>query len=203
MIQIKINDDWYLQSHNFAEQCMETCRTNYSRRGQNNPEKIIEDIHCGKLVELGVYKLLKTVGQSPTFPDFTIYEGKKKSYDADIYSGKYRFHVKGQTEQSMRSHSPSWLFTYGKYSKDPLLVSPEKTDFLVPGYVKGRDVIIWGIYPFVDICEKGIIGLPKVPKMGYYKRAIYKVDLDFEFGENYWSIFQSQIEDRYQNDSAE
>ena len=183
MIQIHINDDDFLKSHNFAEICAESCLSNYKRRGQGNLTKITNDIHTGKLLELGAYKMLKKLGIPVLFPDFTIYEGKGKSWDADLEAQGMYFHCKSQTEDSVKKYGLSWLLSYGITGTDTLFKHQRPTDFLVPGYISGRSAIICGIFSIKDIMENGLIGMPKLPQMYRSKRAIYWKDLEFHYPE--------------------
>ena len=50
-------------------------------------------------------------------PDFNIYSTGKKSFAADLSDGNLHFHIKGQTKDSAKKYSISWLFQ----KEDPLL----------------------------------------------------------------------------------
>lgn len=203
MIQIKIDDDQYLMAHNFAEQCAESCLNNYKRRGQGNKNKIVTDIHIGKLLELGAYKLLRNIGIKATFPDFEVYESKGKSWDADITAGKDHFHCKGQGEDSVNKYGLSWLLQYGGNGKghtDKLFKHQSNHDFLIPGYIKGRYAVICGIFSVKDIMENGLIGLPKVHQLRFSKRAVYWSDLQAHYSEGErWGPFIDLIRKTYES----
>lgn len=202
MIQISIDDDQYLMAHNFAEQCVDTCIKNYKRRGQGNRNKIIIDIHTGKLLELGAYKLLKTIGVPVQFPDFKIYETKGKSWDADLVSSDAFFHCKSQTEDSVKKYGLSWILQYGGHGKghtDKLFHNQRENDFLIPGYISGRSAIICGIFSISDIMENGLVGLPKLPQLYGSKRAIYWNDLEhfYDLDKDRWGPFLNRVEAVY------
>lgn len=207
MIQICIEDDQFLKAHNFAEKCAETCIANYRRRGQGNLNKIITDIHTGKLLELGAYKLLKKIGVPVIFPDFTIYEKKGKSWDADLVAGKMKFHCKSQTEDSVKKYGMSWILQYGGAGRghtDKLFHNQDENDFLIPGYISGRSAIICGIFSIRDIMENGLIGLPKLPQLYGSKRAIYWEDLVSHYTEEErWGQFLPAIKNEYGEQSED
>lgn len=201
MIQITISDEDFLMSHNFAEKCAETCIANYKRRGQGNLAKITVDIHTGKLLELGAYKLLSSIGINASFPDFKIYESKGKSWDADLTSGEKQFHCKSQTEDSVKKYGLSWILQYGgagKGHKDKLFHHHTDHDFLVAGYISGRTAIIAGIFSIKEILEEGLVGLPALPQLYGSKRAIYWSDLEAHYApEERWAIFYDKINEFY------
>lgn len=203
MIQVRITDEHYLQSHNFAEQCAATCINNYKRRGQSNLAKITEDIHTGKLLELGAYKLLRNLGIMVRFPDFTVYESKGKSWDADLVCDDNKFHCKSQTEKSVEKYGLSWILQYGGRGKghmDKLFKAQGKNDYLIPGYIKGRSAVICGIYSISDIMENGLVGMPALPQLYFSKRAIYWNDLQAHYAEEErWSKFYNLVKDKYDN----
>lgn len=201
MIQIQISDEDYLKSHNFAEKCAETCIANYRRRGQGSLEKITTDIHTGKLVELGAYNFLKSIGVEVTFPDFEIYKSKGKSWDADLVNNKYKFHCKGQNQESVTKYGASWILQWGGRGKghtDKLFKHQEKHDYLIPGFTQGRSAVICGIYQIKNIMENGLIAEPKVDWLKFSKRAIYLADLEAHYApEERWSIFYEQVKDTF------
>lgn len=201
MINIQITDENYLKSHNFAEQCAQTCIQNYKRRGQGNLDKIITDIHTGKLLELGAYRLLKTIGIPASFPDFEIYKAKGKSWEADLLTDEYFFHCKGQSEDSYKKYGASWILQWGGKGKghvDKLFKHQKEHDYLIPGFVQGRTASICGIYQIKEIMSKGLIKEPKVDWLKFSKRAIYLKDLEEAFSEDTrWSIFREKIRKAY------
>jgi hypothetical protein len=199
MIQIRISDERFLQCHNFAEKCADSCLSNYKKRGQGNREKIINDILSGKLLEIGAYRLLKKIGLPAIFPDFQIYDAKGKSWDADIVAGKENFHIKSQTKESADCYGESWVLSYGVHGTDRLFKDCTKNDYLIPGFVDQRYVIIVGIYSVWDILENGLIGMPRLEYLKKSKRCIYKQDLDAHYGENYWGKFDRLIKENYAN----
>lgn len=204
MINVQITDEWYLTAHNFAEQCAPTNISHYKKRGQGTLSKIEKDIHTGKLVELAAYVVLQKLGLNPTFPDFEIYKGRKKSFDADMRAGKYRFHCKGQAADSQQKYGASWILQWGGRGRghvDKLFKQQTEEDFLIPGYVmEDRRVKICGIYQICDIMENGLIAKPAVEWLANTKRAIYKEDLDQHYGdERRWGPFQKLYKEAYEN----
>ena len=79
----------------FADHSAETHIDEYKRRGQEDIDKIKQDIYHGKIGEMMVYNYMISDGIKDVSPiDLNIYEHAKKSYDADFRVGAHNVHVK-------------------------------------------------------------------------------------------------------------
>ena len=85
-----------------------------------------EDLLSGAMAEEAVYSWLRKKGFKVEKPDFRILDSGFKSYDADLTDGNKKFHVKGQTYESVKRYGHSWLMQ--KY--DPLIDYKNKGDLL-------------------------------------------------------------------------
>jgi hypothetical protein len=129
------------------------------------------DIVSGAMAELAVYRFLKEKGLSVKFPDLSIHDTNKKSYDADLTDGLHKFHVKGQTLESKEKYGASWLMQ----RSDPIINKPKRLNYLIPCTVctdTGR-VEIYGIISIMALVDNGCIGECKVPWFQKTKVALY------------------------------
>lgn len=78
------------------------------RDGQDDHQKRQNDSFIGKLGEYAAFNLLKLPGIS--VPDINIYSAKQKSWDYDLKSNKYNFHVKSQEVSIGERIGISWIF---------------------------------------------------------------------------------------------
>lgn len=97
----------------FAQAQYKTSRSQYRRRNQSNPDRIISQIVDGKMGELMVERHLIETGFSSSSPDFEIYTARNKSFDADLFCGKVNVHVKTQSAESAQRYGASWVFQAG------------------------------------------------------------------------------------------
>jgi len=134
------------------------------------------DLIAGAMGELAVYKLLKKNGHDLAKPDFTIYETRNKSFDADLRLGKKRIHVKSQTKDSANRYGRSWLMQ----RHDPIFKGSGVNHYMVCTEVDQdtQEVEVLGFFPVSTIINKGLIGECKVPMFRMSKVAIYFDQLD-------------------------
>ncbi len=147
----------------------------YATRAQFNNEKRIKDQIVGKLSELVAFKYLQMKKIEASEPDFNIYDKKKKSWDFDMKSVDYNFHVKGQNIEQGKRYGTSWIFQDGdkhifkEYSNKDYV-------FLVS---VDLNKMMGDIKAVASIEELHELDLFKSPKLDYLKskRAVYLEDL--------------------------
>lgn len=129
------------------------------------------DIVSGALAEIAVYKFLRKEGIKVSKPDFGIYKRGEKSYDADLTYGDKKFHVKGQTYDSVKLYGESWLMQ----RKDKLVQKPMLNNYLVPCVVdvSGNEVYILGVPSFSALHSNSCFGECSHPFFRETKVAIY------------------------------
>ena len=155
----------------------------YEKRGQTNYDKIVYDIKIGALGEIAIYRLLKRLGIKTNEPDFTIYEKKKKSFDADFSDNNgFHYHCKSQSEESAEKYGLSHILQYGGNGHghiDKLFKSRTNRDFLIPCLVllSEEEVEIFGCFKVETLFKKDLIKMPKIKWLEQSKRAIYLDDL--------------------------
>ena len=180
---VRITEREVLKCTEFACQSVGTSLAHYAKRGQTNQEKIINDIITGKLGEVAAYKMLKRKGIDVKYPDFEIYEGRKKSFDADMTDEQGRkYHCKSQSNESAKRYGCSWILQYsgtGHGHQDKLFRNRDKNDFLVPMRVDidAGLVTIFGVIGVELLFEQGFIKKPTLEWFARTKRAVYLNDL--------------------------
>jgi hypothetical protein len=108
----------------FAKYSTESSLDEYSRRNQNNAEKIKNDIKTGKMAEFMVYNYLTENGKIATKPDLDIYDKHQKSYDADMVVGNAELHVKSHLKNDR--FPVSWVFQ----KQDKVTSTDSENDYL-------------------------------------------------------------------------
>lgn len=149
----------------FAIECASTNKSEYAKRNQSNLSKIQQDIVVGKI---GEWAVMQYLGEGCSEPDFEIYIGKKKSFDADLVHNGVNVHVKSQSEKSAKLYGHSWLFQ----KRDPLYRKPNPTDLIVGVFVGDTHarIVMYG-----NVGELKF-GEPKVHQLRGNKVAIYLED---------------------------
>lgn len=168
-MEIKLSNYYLKKCQDFANARIDGSKQLYAYRGESNIEKMKEDIVVGLMAEWGCYKWLKSLGLNPSKPDMKIYEGRRKSYSADIFCNDLRIHVKSQSEKSSARYGLSWL----GQKTDKLWSSPDNQDLVFFAQVSGNVVKILGMVSAKDIVENDLLKEPKVPKYRHSKVAIY------------------------------
>lgn len=164
-IKIKIDKRLRAKAEAFADSRTQTDL--YEKRG--GFKRL--DILVGAMGELGAYKYFKKRGFKISKPDFQIYDKKNKSFDSDLQSGKRHFHIKAQSQESIKRYGHSWLMQ--RY--DPVLTKHKYNHYMVPCAVdlENNVIEIFGCISFKAIKEGGHIGECRAPAFRHSKVAIY------------------------------
>ena len=107
----------------------------YGNRGQENADRIVEQIAIGKMGEIVAYRTLSCVLDVGE-PDFNVYSGDDKNWDSDLRSdqGGYRFAVKTCEFERKSRIPPSWTFQEsdksGRSGHDVILDSEDEKEFV-------------------------------------------------------------------------
>lgn len=177
---IKISKLDRMRCEDFANEQIDTSINHYKKRKQGNRDKIIQDIVTGKLGELAAHRLLKRHGIHAKEPDFNIYIGRKKSFDADITWKGNNFHCKSQTEESANKYGTSWILQYGGAGfghQDKLFRHCDDNDFLIATVVSETFVTIFYCTPVRLLFDRDLVKLPQLKWFHDTKRAIYWDDI--------------------------
>ena len=121
-MKVKITNDILRKALDFANRVVDT--TDYSDSFQTNRKKVLKDHFTSKIGEEAVKLMFTSVGILVEGPDYNIYEGKGKSWEADLFVAGKPVAVKTQNKESADRFGLSWMFQWGKYRKDPILNNP-------------------------------------------------------------------------------
>ena len=177
--KIKLTKKVIQQCEDFAEARIGGSEDEYKRRGEKRNTKIYEDILLGAAGEFAAYKYLSSCGVRVNKPDLAIYDVKNKSFDADLVSNKYTFHVKSQGEQSRKRYGCSWLLQ----RRDKVVSDPDEFEYFIFCSVELPYVEILGVVKCKDISDNNLYGECRVPSYRNTKVALYLdelMDLDLE-----------------------
>jgi len=98
---------------------------NYRDSNQTQIEKIRDDHFVSKLGEEAVRALFETRNCIVEGPDYAIYDGKQKSWAADLHINSLDVAVKTQRRSAANRYSLSWTFQDSPERRDPILETPE------------------------------------------------------------------------------
>ena len=107
----------------FAEAVTET--VNYGDSNQAYKKKIQDDHFVSKLGEEAVKLVFETRHCMVEGPDYSIYDGKKKSWAADLKVNALDVAVKTQRRSAANRYGLSWTFQDSPRRRDPILSMPE------------------------------------------------------------------------------
>lgn len=167
---ITLNKYYFNKCAKFADAQLETSKNLYTYRGEHRLSKMREDIILGKLGEIAAYKYLKKRGFEVNKPDFEIYKGRRKSFDADLSTkcGKL-VHVKSQSYVSMVRYGASWLMQ----KSDKLISAPKDKEYVLMVTLRGLEAEVLGVVSALDLVDSELYNTPKVQRYAKTKVALY------------------------------
>jgi hypothetical protein len=101
------------------------CTVDYRDSNQSVKAKIQDDHFISKLGEEAVKVVFKSRGASVVGPDYMIYKGKNKSWNADLVVNDLDVAVKTQKKSAADKYGLSWTFQHSEVRMDPILKNPE------------------------------------------------------------------------------
>lgn len=161
----------YQKAQQFAEQVIAT--VNYSDSNQNNRAKIQQDHYVSKLGEEAVRQLYERAGWQVKGPDYTIYEGQRKSWEEDLFVDDIGLAVKTQKRSSANRYGLSWTFQCSAKRKDPILNDPLAWVCFVVYEDVGDHACL--VYPAMQIQQLDFKA-PKLKHLRAKKKVIYAED---------------------------
>jgi len=153
----------------FAERVMATFPQGYGDTGQHNLAKIQADHGVSKIGEACVAAVFRRCGQPVTGPDYEIYAGNQKSWDADLTVAGVPLAVKTQTQAAAQQYERSWTFQASPQRFDPILQEPAAWVCFV---VWDEKAAIAAVYPPYQIREL-VFAEPKRAALQGTKRVVY------------------------------
>jgi len=164
-----------LRAKKFAEAVTGT--VDYSDSNQSVKMKIQDDHFISKLGEEAVKKIFEKRGSKVIGPDYTIYDGKKKSWSADLTINNIEVAVKTQKKSAADKYGLSWTFQLSPVRKDPILKNPDAWVCFVE-CDDGDENFSCKVFPPKKM--KALIPVLKEPRLKHLKgkkRVVYASDL--------------------------
>ena len=148
-----------------------TTTVNYRDSNQSVREKIRDDHFVSKLGEEAVRFVFEQRDCKVVGPDYTIYAGKGKSWDADLRINELEVAVKTQRRSAAQRYGLSWTFQDSPERRDPILDMPEAWVCLVvfEDLKEGYECMV---YPLRKI-KQLIFEAPRLSKLIGKKQAVY------------------------------
>ena len=174
--------DYWHRCRLYAENEFDTVKKTRAQRGQTNPKRIKHQTAVGKMGELIACDWLREKGYNCSDPDFTIYSGRKKSWESDMHilssHGKFKVACKAQDEVSARKYGRSWIFQkngQGYGHTDPVIQSGESLSVFVSLDLENQKAEVMGPFRMCDM--RPLFKEPRLKSMKYSKVALYWEDM--------------------------
>ena len=153
----------------FADAVTDT--VNYQDSNQRKRQKIRDDHFVSKLGEEAVRLVFEARNCFVEGPDYTIYETKQKSWEADLKINALDVAVKTQRRSAAKRYDLSWTFQDSPRRRDPILSMPEAWVCLVvyEDLKLNRECIV---YPLRRI-KQLIFEAPRLSHLIGKKQAVY------------------------------
>ena len=148
-----------------------TATVDYKDSNQSVKEKIRDDHFVSKLGEEAVKFVFEARNCKIEGPDYTIYSGKGKSWDADLKINDLEVAVKTQRRSAAKRYGLSWTFQDSPERRDPILDMPDAWVCLVV-YEDLKDGYECVVYPLRKI-KQLIFEAPRLSRLVGKKQAVY------------------------------
>ncbi len=148
-----------------------TSTVNYRDSNQTIKHKIRDDHFVSKLGEEAVRFVFEQRDCIIKGPDYTIYSGKQKSWDADLKINDLEVAVKTQRRSAAKRYGLSWTFQDSPERRDPILDMPDAWVCLVvfEDLKEGHQCVV---YPLRKI-KQLIFEAPRLSRLVGKKQAVY------------------------------
>jgi hypothetical protein len=153
----------------FADAVIET--VNYCDSSQTQKQKIRDDHFVSKLGEEAVRLVFEARQCIVQGPDYTIYDGLQKSWEADLRVNALDVAVKTQRRSAAHRYDLSWTFQDSPRRHDPILSTPEAWVCLVV-YEDLKPDYECVVYPLRKI-KQLIFEAPRLSRLLGKKKAVY------------------------------
>jgi hypothetical protein len=157
------------RAQSFAEAVTST--VNYRDSNQTQLQKIRDDHFVSKLGEEAVRSIFEERGCTVKGPDYSIYSGKQKSWDADLKVNDLDVAVKTQRRSAANRYGLSWTFQDSPERHDPILDMPEAWVALVV-YEDTGSGFECTVYPLLKI-KHLVFDTPLLPHLAGRKKVVY------------------------------
>lgn len=148
-----------------------TATVNYRDSNQTIKQKIRDDHFVSKLGEEAVRFVFEQRDCTIEGPDYEIYSGKRKSWEADLKINGLDVAVKTQRRYAAKRYGLSWTFQDSPERRDPILDMPDAWVCLVV-YEDLKDGYECVVYPLRKI-KQLIFEAPRLSRLVGKKQAVY------------------------------
>ena len=149
--------------------------TDYSDTNQTLANKIIQDHFVSKLGEEATKMVLNHYAPVAG-PDYTIYEGKQKSWEADLFVNKIPLAVKTQPTSAAIRYGLSWTFQCGVKRRDMILDQPEAWVVFVEYDDYNAPYTTCFVLPPFQM-KNLVLAEPRLDKLKGHKKVVYATSL--------------------------
>jgi len=144
---------------------------NYQDSEQIVQQKIQDDHFVSKLGEEAVHFVFEQRDCTVEGPDYEVYSGKRKSWEADLKINGLEVAVKTQRRSAAKRYGLSWTFQDSPKRRDPILDMPDAWVCLVV-YEDLKDGYECVVYPLRKI-KQLIFEAPRLSRLVGKKQAVY------------------------------
>ena len=148
-----------------------TSTVNYRDSNQSLEKKIRDDHFVSKLGEEAVRSVFEARKCQVEGPDYNVYAGKGKSWEADLKVNELEVAVKTQRRSAANRYGLSWTFQDSPERRDPILDLPDAWVCLVV-YEDLKEGYECVVYPLRKI-KQLIFEAPRLSKLIGKKQAVY------------------------------
>ena len=169
--KVNLERDAVKRAWQFAQQVVST--VDYSDSNQHQAKKILDDHFVSKLGEEACKKVLLQYADVKG-PDYNIYTGKQKTWDADLFVNDIGIAVKTQRRTKANKYSLSWTFQCSPKRRDIIL---DKLNAWVI-FVEYDDTQPYWCYVYPPYQIKELkFDAPKLSRLQASKKVIYANNL--------------------------
>jgi hypothetical protein len=166
---VQLSPEAVVRAQTFAEAVIDT--VNYRDSNQSQKQKIRDDHFVSKLGEEAVRAIFESRNCAVQGPDYSIYTGKEKSWDADLKINSLEVAVKTQRRSAAKRYGLSWTFQDSPERRDPVLTMPDAwVAFVV--YEDKKTSYECVVYPLLKI-KQLIFDSPLLPHLAGKKKVVY------------------------------
>lgn len=166
---IQIPEEAVSRAQVFADAVTST--VNYRDSNQTLIEKIRDDHFVSKLGEEAVRAVFEARNCIVEGPDYAIYDGKQKSWAADLRINSLDVAVKTQRRSAAQRYGLSWTFQDSPERRDPILETPEAWVAFVVFEDTGSGVECV-VYPLLKV-RKLVFDPPLLAHLVGKKKVVY------------------------------
>lgn len=166
---IQLSPEASSRANEFADAVINT--VNYRDSNQTVKRKIRDDHFVSKLGEEAVKAVFESRHCIVEGPDYSIYNGKRKSWDSDLRINDLEVAVKTQRRSAANRYGLSWTFQDSAERRDPILALPEAWVCLVVFEDTTANVECI-VYPLRKI-KQLIFESPRLSRLTGKKQAVY------------------------------